>query len=113
MTQSGISYVVVDLPNRTHPTHDNGVPTALANLKESVDVMAISAGSLYNTISNTLSHLGSLNAGYSLDVASKMDVDFAGETTELAKGQILAQAGTAMLAQANAQGQGMLALIQS
>ncbi len=113
VTQSGISYVVVDLPNRTHPTHANGVPTALANLKESVDVMAISAGSLYNTISNTLSHLGSLNAGYSLDVASKMDVDFAGETTELAKGQILAQAGTAMLAQANAQGQGMLALIQS
>ena len=46
-----------------------------------------------------MSHLGSLNAGYALDVASKMDVDFAGETTELAKGQILAQAGTAMLAQ--------------
>ena len=113
VTQGGNSYVVVDLTNRTHPTHANGVPTALANLKESVDVMAISAGSLYNTISNTLSHLGSLNAGYSLDVASKMDVDFAGETTELAKGQILAQAGTAMLAQANAQGQGMLALIQS
>ena len=105
--------MVVDLPNRTNPTHANGVPTALANLKESVDVMAISAGALYNTISNTLSHLGSLNAGYSLDVASKMDVDFAGETTELAKGQILAQAGTAMLAQANAQGQGMLALIKS
>ena len=113
VTQGGNSYVVVDLPNRTNPTHANGVPTALANLKESVDVMAISAGALYNTISNTLSHLGSLNAGYSLDVASKMDVDFAGETTELAKGQILAQAGTAMLAQANAQGQGMLALIQS
>ena len=113
VTQGGVSYVVVDLKNRTKPTHPNGVPTALANLKESVDVMAISAGSLYNTISNTLSHLGSLNAGYSLDVASKMDVDFAGETTELAKGQILAQAGTAMLAQANAQGQGMLALIKS
>ena len=53
-----------------------------------------------------------MKAGYSLDLSSKMDVDFAGETTELAKGQILAQAGTAMLAQANAQGQGMLALIQ-
>ena len=113
VTQGGNSYAVKDLVNRTNPTHANGVPTALANLKESVDVMAISAGSLYNTISNALSHLGSLNAGYSLDVASKMDVDFAGETTELAKGQILAQAGTAMLAQANAQGQGMLALIKS
>ena len=78
-----------------------------------LDTAAIAAGAAYNTVSNTISHLGSLNAGYSLDVASKMDVDFAGETTRLAKGQILAQAGTAMLAQANAQGQGMLALLQS
>ena len=87
--------------------------TALLALKQNVDAMSVAAGGLYNEVSNTLAHLGSLNAGYSLDVASKMDVDFAGETTELAKGQILAQAGTAMLAQANAQGQGMLALIQS
>ena len=91
----------------------DGADAMLLELKESVDTLSINAGALYNQISNTLSHLGSLNAGYSLDVASKMDVDFAGETTELAKGQILAQAGTAMLAQANAQGQGMLALIQS
>jgi len=86
---------------------------ALLSLKQTVDAMAIDAGALYNRVTNTMSHLGSLNAGYALDVASKMDVYFAGETTELAKGQILAQAGTAMLAQANAQGQGMLALIQS
>ena len=100
-------------------THEDGtlakgsVPAGLADLKQKVDTMAVSAGALYNQVSNVMSHLGSLNAGYALDVASKMDVDFAGETTELAKGQILAQAGTAMLAQANAQGQGMLALIQS
>jgi flagellin len=86
---------------------------ALLELKQNVDQMSVTAGALYNQVSNVMSHLGSLNAGYALDVASKMDVDFAGETTELAKGQILAQAGTAMLAQANAQGQGMLALIQS
>ena len=87
--------------------------TAIAALKQAVDAEMVAAGTLYNQASNTITHLGSLNAGYALDVASKMDVDFAGETTELAKGQILAQAGTAMLAQANAQGQGMLALIQS
>ena len=86
---------------------------ALLELKQNVDSMSVTAGALFNQVSNVMSHLGSLNAGYALDVASKMDVDFAGETTELAKGQILAQAGTAMLAQANAQGQGMLALIQS
>ena len=78
-----------------------------------VDNMNIDAGTLFNKVSNVMSHMGALNAGYQLDVSSKMDVDFAGETAELAKGQILAQAGTAMLAQANAQGQGMLALLQS
>ena len=86
---------------------------ALADLKTVVDNLNINAGTLYNKISNVLSHMGSLNAGYQLDVSSKLDVDFAGETAELAKGQILAQAGTAMLAQANAQQQGMLALLQS
>ena len=94
-------------------TATTGAAAKLLTLKTNVDAMSVAAGALYNEISNTMSHLGSLNAGYALDVASKMDVDFAGETTELAKGQILAQAGTAMLAQANAQGQGMLALIQS
>ena len=101
------------LANRTDATNANSAPAALASLKQKVDSMSVTAGALYNQVSNVMSHLGSLNAGYALDVASKMDVDFAGETTELAKGQILAQAGTAMLAQANAQGQGMLALIQS
>ena len=86
---------------------------ALAVDKGKLDEAIIAAGASYNRVNNILSHLASLNAGYAIDVASKMDVDFAGETTELAKGQILAQAGTAMLAQANAQGQGMLALIQS
>ena len=107
-----------DTPEQTFQGKDvstgsTAAATALLTLKQTVDTMAVSAGALYNQVTNTMSHLGSLNAGYALDVASKMDVDFAGETTELAKGQILAQAGTAMLAQANAQGQGMLALIQS
>jgi flagellin len=87
--------------------------TALATDKAKLDEAIVQAGDSYNRTANILSHLSSLNAGYAIDVASKLDVDFAGETTELAKGQILAQAGTAMLAQANAQGQGMLALIQS
>ena len=87
--------------------------TTLEADKTALDAAIVESGNVYNQVSNKISHLSALYAGYALDVASKMDVDFAGETTELAKGQILAQAGTAMLAQANAQGQGMLALIQS
>ena len=86
---------------------------ALAALKQVVDELNIGAGTLYNKVSNVMSHMGSLNAGYQVDVSSKMDVDFAGETALLAKNQILAQAGTAMLAQANAQQQSVLALLQS
>ena len=90
-----------------------GSAGGLESLKAAVDAQQIAAGAMYNQISNTMEHLTNLSATYSLDMGSKLDVDFAGETTNLAKGQILAQAGTAMLAQANAQGQSLLALIQS
>jgi len=107
LTGADIARSGSDLPT------DANVVAALKSLKTNVDTMAVEAGALFNIVTNTMNHMSSLSAGYALDVASKMDVDFASETTELAKGQILAQAGTAMLAQANAQGQGMLALIQS
>ena len=90
-----------------------GSTGGLESLKKAVDAQQVAAGAMYNQIANTMEHLTNLSATYSLDMGSKLDVDFAGETTNLAKGQILAQAGTAMLAQANAQGQSLLALIQS
>ena len=90
-----------------------GGASTLKTDKKALDVKLILGGEQYQQMTDKLSQLTSLSAGYALDISSKLDVDFAAETTELAKGQILAQAGTAMLAQANAQGQGMLALIQS
>ena len=41
-----------------------------------------------------------------------MDADYAAETTELARTQIIQQAGTAMLAQANQSQQAVLALLR-
>jgi flagellin len=40
------------------------------------------------------------------------DADFAVESANLAKNQVMQQAGTAMLAQANASGQGVLSLLK-
>jgi len=40
------------------------------------------------------------------------DADFASETAELSRSQILQQAGTAMLAQANQSSQGVMALLR-
>ena len=87
--------------------------TNIATTLKDTDAAQIVIADQFVMATNKMTLLTSLAAGYALDVSSKLDVDFAAETTELAKGQILAQAGTAMLAQANAQGQGMLALIQS
>jgi len=42
-----------------------------------------------------------------------LDADYAAETTELARTQIIQQAGTAMLSQANQSQQSILALLQS
>jgi flagellin len=92
---------------------DDAPTTGMANLRSDVDTMQLSLGNMYNKIQNISDQFTNHKASYEQDLSSKMDVDFAGETTLLAKNQILAQAGTAMLAQANAQGQGMLALIQS
>ena len=90
-----------------------GGDTKIATDLAAVDAAQIVVADQFVRATNKMTLLTSLAAGYALDVSSKLDVDFAAETTQLAKGQILAQAGTAMLAQANAQGQGMLALIQS
>jgi flagellin len=94
-------------------TADDVSTTGLANLKEDVDTMQLTLGNAYKKVQLISEQLTNHKASYEQDLSAKMDVDFAGETTNLAKSQILAQAGTAMLAQANAQGQGMLALIQS
>ena len=104
------STIAIGTANGASPAENSSI--GLSKMKSQVDLLQINGGALYNQISNTLDHMSSLKAGYNLDISSKTDVDFAAETTNLAKGQILAQAGTAMLAQANSQGQGMLKLIQ-
>ena len=115
LNQAAISFGSIDRDVTFDSTEmGTGVgDSKIANDLAAVDAQQIVIADQFVKATNKMTLLTSLAAGYALDVSSKLDVDFAAETTELAKGQILAQAGTAMLAQANAQGQGMLALIQS
>ena len=68
------------------------------------------------SISNRLDHIVANNTNISVNIAASIgriqDADFANETTNLAKTQILQQASTAMLAQANAAKQNVLSLLQ-
>jgi flagellin-like hook-associated protein FlgL len=68
-------------------------------------------------ISNRLDHIIANNTNAATNVAKSLgriqDADFAAESTSLAKNQILLQASTAMLAQANASKQNILDLLQN
>ena len=68
-------------------------------------------GALQNRLSFTISNLSNHTQAIEAGRSAIADVDFAAEATELAKNQILAQSGTAMLAQATAVSQNILGLL--
>ena len=81
--------------------------------KLTVDTLRLEAATRYNQVAWHALHASNTLSAAKMELSNFRDVDFASETSELAKNQIIAQAGTAMLAQANAMGQGVLALLQT
>lgn len=69
-------------------------------------------GAISNRLDNTIANLTNISTNISSSQSRIQDADFAAESTNLAKAQILQQAATAMLAQANASKQGVLQLLQ-
>ncbi|MGR9053012.1 MAG: flagellin N-terminal helical domain-containing protein [Gammaproteobacteria bacterium] len=71
-----------------------------------------SLGAVQNRFSSTIANLENISQNVSAARSRIQDADFAKESANLARGQILQQAGTAMLAQANASTQSVLTLLQ-
>ena len=69
-------------------------------------------GAVSNRMSSTMANLDQITVNLTASKGRIEDADFAAETGNLAKGQILQQAATAMLAQANASKQQVLTLIR-
>jgi flagellin len=69
-------------------------------------------GAISNRLNHTVNNLTNISTNLSAAKGGIEDADFALETTNLAKNQILQQASTAMLAQANASKQNVLSLLQ-
>ncbi len=86
--------------------------TRLDNAIKLVSTERGSLGALSNRLSSTISNLDQVRVNLSASQGRIEDADFAEETSNLAKGQILQQAATAMLAQANASKQTVLALVR-
>ena len=93
----------------------SGASTALGIIDGAIGAVAKMRGDL-GAIVNRLDHSADsvLAEKISIEEARSMlvDADFAKESAELAKAQVLQQVGTAMLAQANAQPQLVLQLLQ-
>ena len=70
-------------------------------------------GAVSNRLDSTLANLENMKANLVAAKGAVVDADFAEETARLARAQILLQAATAMLSQANASKQMMLTLINS
>jgi flagellin len=82
-----------------------------AAIKE-VNVQRSELGAVSNRLNHTVNNLTNISSNLSAAKGGIEDADFALETTNLAKNQILQQASTAMLAQANASKQNVLSLLQ-
>lgn len=92
-----------------------GASSAMAVLDAALDTVSAARGNLgavQNRLQSTVNNLTATSTNLS-DAESRItDTDFSTETTALAKAQILSQASTAMLAQANQSQQGVLSLLK-
>ena len=75
---------------------------------KTVNIQHSELGAVSNRLSHTVNNLTNISANLSAARGGIEDADFALETTQLAKLQILNQTATAMLAQANASKQNIL-----
>ena len=86
--------------------------TAMNTAIESVNTQRAALGAVINRLEYAADNLANVSQNASASRSRILDADYAAETTELARTQIIQQAGTAMLSQANQQAQSVLALLK-
>jgi len=77
-----------------------------------IDDQRAALGTIQNRFDSTIVNLSNVSENLSAAKSRILDADFAAETAQLTKSQILQQAGVAMLAQANMLPQTVLSLLQ-
>ena len=114
-TGTGVMGVDLSSYKTTGSGFDVNTSTTVSQIDTAIKGVA-QARADFGAVINTLEHsVDNLNVAIQNTSAAKsaiVDADYAAETTELARTQILAQAATAMLSQANQQQQSVLALLK-
>ncbi|PNF74254.1 flagellin [Stutzerimonas stutzeri] len=93
----------------------DGAQRALAvidNALAGIDSQRADLGAVQNRFDNTINNLQNISENASAARSRIMDTDYAAETANLSKNQVLQQAGTAILAQAKQLPQAVLSLLQ-
>ena len=93
----------------------SGAQTAITALDAALKTVSLGQaklGAYQNRLDAVVSNLTVANLNMSASRSRIQDTDYATESTNLAKSQIISQAATAMLAQANQSAQGVLALLK-
>jgi flagellin len=86
--------------------------TAIDTMLDDINTDRATLGAVQNRFESVISSLQVAAENQAAAKSRIMDADFAAETANLTRGQILQQAGTAMLAQANAQPNNVLTLLR-
>jgi len=109
ITMSGLSAASLSIDTQSGAT---SAISALDTAIEKVDTFRASLGAKINRLSYAADNLTSIAENTAASRSRILDTDYAAATTDLARTQIIQQAATAMLAQANQQPQTVLTLLK-
>jgi len=96
----------------TDATNANAAITAIDDALKAMGTQRAAIGAGINQLTYAADNLANISVNATQSRSRILDTDFAAASSELARTQIIAQAGTAMLAQANQQPQTVLALLK-
>ena len=112
LQNSSTALSAVDTLDISTLTGSNSAISIVDGALAQVNSIRADLGALQNRFSSTINNLQTTSENLSAARSRILDTDFAVETANLTRTQILQQAGTAILAQANALPQNVLALLQ-
>ena len=117
--QAGTSAGVMGVDLSSYKTAGTGFDVDTSTTVAQIDTAILGVaqaradfGAVINTLEHSADNLNVAIQNTSAARSAIMDADYAAETTELARTQIISQAATAMLSQANQQQQSVLALLK-
>jgi len=113
--KAAVDYVAASLGGSLDITTVDAARTTMATLDTAITTVneqRSKIGAVINQMTYAVDNLSNVSSNIGASRSTIMDTDYASASTQLSKTQIIQQAATAMLAQANQQPQSVLALLK-